>query len=134
MAISGCILNKDVTSIAVTGGTAVTFTTDGVEVKAGKHVANTSEADFRLQQHLTFKNFPPKRRVDGTFSLGTRIRTTTVPYLEASTGMVHYHTIKIEESYAVAIPAANIKSGRFLAAQTLFDSDLEAFNTGGSTD
>lgn len=120
------------TSLSVTGGTAQAFTADGQSVNNGLHVAANAVTDFRIRPHISFRNVSPKKQANGKFTLGRTTRTITDPYLDATTGEVHYVTTTIEQSYAVVIPAAQVKNNRLKAAQLLFDADVEDFNTVGS--
>lgn len=131
MPINGGSIADSATSLSVTGGTAQAFTPDGQEVTNGVHVAAAAVADFRVRPHMTFKNKNPQRKADNSFTLGTRTRIVTEPYLDSTTGVVHYVTWTLEERYSPVIPAATLKSARYKAAQTLFDSDYENFNTAG---
>lgn len=130
MPINGLSIATGATSLSVTGGTAQVYAPDGQPVTNGVHVAVTAVTDFRVRPHISFKNRNPQKRSDGTFTQGTRTITLTEPYMDAA-GVVHYDTITIERRYSASIPDANLKSARYKAAQVLFDSDVENFNTSG---
>lgn len=131
MAINGLSIADGATSLSVTGGTAQVFTPDGQEVSSGVHVAAAAVADFRVRPHITFKNKNPQRKADGTYTMGTREIKYTEPYLDATTGIVHFVTVTRETRYSPVVPAATVKNARFKAAQLDFDADVENFNTAG---
>lgn len=131
MPLNGLSISHGATSLSVTGGTARAFTPDGQTVTNGIHVAAMAVADFRVRPHISFKNRNPNRKSDGSFTLGTRTTVLTTPYLDSTTGLVHYDTITIERRYSPIIPAADLKTARYNAAQLLFDTDVESFNEGG---
>lgn len=132
MPINGLSISDGATSLSVTGGTALAFTDVGQVVANGINVAATSIADFRVRPHITFKNKNPQRKSNGTFTQGTRTIVFTVPYLDSVTGVVHYDTYTIERRYSSVIPATNLANNRKNAAQLLFDTDTENFNSVGS--
>lgn len=130
MTIAALSIADNATSIAVTGGSAQVYGPDGADVNNGIHVAATAVADFRVRPHATFVNRNPSRRSDGTYTYGTREARFTEPYLHTD-GKVYYVNYTITCRYAPEVPAANQKNARFKAAQLLFDSDVENFNTAG---
>lgn len=119
------------TGFTVTGGSLKTYTPDGQTVSNGIHVADNTVTDFRVKPHITWKNRNPQRQSDGSYSKGVRTTIVTVPYLEVATGKVYFVTERRTMEYAPEIPAAVIKNARFLAAQCMFDTDAENFNTAG---
>lgn len=131
MPLNGLSISHGATSLSVTGGTARAFTPDGQTVTNGLHVAAMAVTDFRIRPHISFKNRNPNRKTDGSFTQGTRTIVLTTPYLDSTTGVVHYDTWTLEHRYSPVIPDADLKSARYNAAQLLFDSDCESFNTGG---
>lgn len=131
MPINGLSIADSATSLSVTGGTAQAFTPDGQSVTNGVHIACASVADFRVRPHITFKNKNPQRKADGTFTMGTQEVVITEPWLDTTTGIVHYVTHTIERRYSPVIPAATLKNARYKAAQLMFDADTESFNTAG---
>lgn len=130
MSINGLSILTAATSLSVTGGTAQVFTPDGQSVTNGIHVAASAVTDFRIRPHISFQNRNPVRKGDGSYTQGTRVVKLTVPYMDANS-VVHYDTYVIERRYSPVIPDANLKSARYLAAQLLFDTDVENFNNVG---
>lgn len=130
--LKGLSLADAATSCSVTGGTAQVFNADGLEVKNGLHLSATAVADFRVRPHLTFRNIHPKRLSNNRFSNGVRTIIVTDPYLDSTTGEVHYVTTTIEQKYSPVVPAATIASNRLKAAQALFVAGTSDFNTAGS--
>lgn len=131
MSINGLSIADGATSLSVTGGTAQVYTPDGQSVSNGVHVAVAAVTDFRVRPHATFRNKTPQRKADGSFTMGTRTIVLTEPYLDSTTGIVHYVTTTIETRYSPVIPAATVKNARYKACQLMFDADTENFNTAG---
>lgn len=131
MPLNALAIADSATTLSVTGGTSKTFTPDGQTVFNGIHVADNSVTDFRLKPHITFKNRNPQRKADGTYGKGKREFILTEPYLDASTGKVEFATYRYSCEFAAVIPAANLKNGRYKAAQLCFDTDAENFHAAG---
>lgn len=131
MPLNGLTIADGATSIAATGGTTKTFTPDGQSVFNGIHVADMSQADFRLRPHVSFKNRNPQRLASGAYGKGKRDTIYTEPWLNASTGEVLFVTIRTIVEFAPEIPAATVKNARFKAAQLQFVASTENFNAAG---
>lgn len=131
MGLNSLTLADSATSLSVTGGTTKTYTPDGQTVTNGVHVADNSVTDFRVKPHITWKNKNPQRLSDGSYGKGKREVIVTLPYLDATSGKVVFQTHRYSCEYDPIIPAANMKNGRYLTAQCLFDSDAENFHVVG---
>jgi hypothetical protein len=126
MSISGITLMKGATGISVTGGTGTVHSADGLEVKSGIHVVDTTEANFILRPHGTFKNKPAARQQDGTWSKGIRNFNYTIPFLETD-GSVSYPVFKGELNLPINMSVAMILQLRLMAAQSIMDSELDNY-------
>jgi len=131
MTISALALVDGATSLSVTGGTAKQYGPDGQKVDTGIHVSDTTVADFRLKPHITFKNRNPQLMGNGTWQKGVRGVVMTYPYL-CTDNIVRFVTTRITTEFAPEIPAATVKNARYVAAQLLFDADLEDYNANGN--
>lgn len=120
------------TSLSVTGGTTQLFEPDGVVVTNGVHIAANAVVDYRVRPHISFANKNPQKKADGTYTLGTRTIKSTEAYLDVVTGKVHYCTTTIETRWSPVMPAAQVKSARYKAAQLLFTANAENYNAVGS--
>lgn len=118
-------------TLANTGGTAVVFADDGVTVPNGIHVTAPATADFRVRENATFRYRPPALQADGTYTRQKCSVSITKPKLLASGKYVN-NTFRIEGEIHPESTAAEALDIRKLAAQTLFDSDTDAFWTAGS--
>lgn len=130
MPLNGMVLKVDTTSIDVTGGTDVTYTSDGQDVKNGIHLSVGSVDDFRIKPHAAFRTILPRRLANGQFTMGNLDRVFTDMYVD-SAGVVHYIVTEVKTRFAPVIPAAVRKNHRLKVAQAQFIADCEAYNTGG---
>lgn len=131
MSIQNFSVQTGATGFSVTAGTSKTFTIDGAQVPAGIHVSDASNVDFKSRYNMTLRSKLPVRQQDGSYSKGRNFITVTIPYVLAD-GSVDLSVHKYEGDYTVNIPAATVKDGRYILAQMLFDSEIEAFHTSGA--
>jgi hypothetical protein len=130
MGAQNVTLKKDATSIAVTGGTDLNFTPDGVSVSNGLHLSASSVVDFRVRPSVTLKTRNPV--FNGvTFSKGKRWLTITFPQILAD-GTMAYNLRRIEIEDHPELSASEALNQTYQAAQLLFDSDLASFLSTGS--
>jgi hypothetical protein len=130
MGVQTTTLKKEATSIAVTGGTDLAYTPDGVSIANGVHLAAASVTDFRVRPSITLKTRNPSL-VNGEFTKGKRWLTLTMPRILAS-GAVVYDVGRIDIEVHPETPVANQNDMVFQLAQMLFDSDLSLFISTGS--
>lgn len=129
MSINGLVLKKAATSMAVTGGTDMTFTDDKSVVSGGVHVINTAEADWRVRQHATVKYRPPKPLGNGKYSRETWSGTIVLPAVETDGSIVN-ETFRYELQLR---PGSTLNLDlRLLAAQFLSQAATSAYFTSGS--
>lgn len=121
--------DAEVADISVAAGTNSTFTPDGVEVPSGLHLADASEADFRIRPSVTLKTRNPKL-VNGTWTKGKRWITTTYPRLLAD-GTYAYDVVRSEIEIHPETSAVDAEAHELVHAQLLFDSDLTSFRRTG---
>lgn len=130
MAINGSTILSGAT-LAATGGTSKTFTTDGQIVANGVHASDMSVADFKLRPGLTFKARMPSKKSDGAWQKGKFSATLTVPKQKADT-TVDFPLLRVELEFSDESTAAELLELRKQAAQLLFDTDFDQFWTSGN--
>lgn len=114
-------------TLSATGGTAKTFTGDGVTVANGKHFQDASVADYRERPSLTAKvRQPVYNKSDKSFTKGKKSLTLADPFVD-SLGGVQYPLIRIELEDHPEMSEADIDALLNRGAQTLFDSDFVSF-------
>lgn len=118
-------------SLANTGGTAKSFSEDGVTVPNGVHVSVAGTTDFRVREHATFRYFPPTLMADGTYTRAKNTASITVPKALASGKYVN-NVVRIEVDVHPESTSTEAADLRKLAAQLLFDTDTDNFWIAGS--
>lgn len=116
-------------TIAVSGGTAQTFSPDNLEVAGGIHVVDATVSDFRVRPGITFKAKSPTKKSDGTFTKEIRSGKLVLSYLD-SAGIVQYDFVEVTTSLTPG--SINLPELRKKGAQLLIDSDTDHFYTVGS--
>lgn len=116
-------------TIAVSGGTAQTFSPDNLEVAGGIHVVDATVSDFRVRPGITFKAKSPTKKSDGTFTKEIRSGKLVLSYLD-SAGIVQYDFVEVTTSLTPG--SINLPELRKKGAQLLIDSDTDNFFTVGS--
>lgn len=119
-------------SVSATGGTAKTFSPDGLQVKSGVHVADLSVTDFRLRPGVTFKSRMPAKNADGTWKKGKFSATLVIPKLLADGKTVEYPLGRIEVEPVAENTDAEITAILTYLAQLPIDSDTVSFFKTGS--
>jgi hypothetical protein len=131
MSIATLSLQKNATGATITGGTAMSLSRDGVEVKNGVHVADMSEGNFIIRPNATFRTRVPVKQSDGTYSKEKRFCTIVVPKVLAD-GTVVYNLRRLEDETHPETTAAERLNLDMLAAQYYTDPDLADFRGYGS--
>lgn len=132
--LDGMVILNAPTSVSWTGGTAVTFESDGSSVANGTHIVDTSATDWRTQSHITYKSRRPVVQGDGSFSKARREGVFTLPFILAD-GTVSYQVVRIsiEAHPEFAAIAGNISRLRHFGGQMFLDSETDDFFNVGST-
>lgn len=131
MAINGISLLKGATGITVAAGTETVFSDDGLDVKNGIHVVDTTEANFIIRKHMTFKNKGAQLLPDGTYSKGKRDFNVTTPIVLAS-GKTSFPVFRGTMELHPEMTAAQILELRMLACQSIMDAELDSYYSIGS--
>lgn len=118
-------------TISASGGTAQSFVPDGVEVKNGVHLVDSSVADFRTRPSLTAKTNQPTTLPDGSFSKDKRVMTYAEPFID-SKGNVQYNYIQVVRRIHPESPASRGTDLLTKGAQLCVDTDFTAFWALGS--
>ena len=114
-----------------TGGTAMIFEEDGVDVKNGVHLHVPAVTDFRVRPNVTFKNRNPSLLGDGTYSKGKRTISFVIPK-ELASGLVVFNLIRMEVEIHPETTAAEVLDLCLLGSQLLSDTDTQTFLGTGS--
>lgn len=132
MPISGCtILNNSTAQAAPTGGSAITLTENGVVVTNGKSVADSGNANFLTRLYAYFRNKPPVKQPDKSYSKGKRTATITQPKLLANGDYVN-NLVRIEYEAHPESTDAELTTMIFNGSQLLTDPDFTSFWKSGS--
>lgn len=131
MPVDNAALMDGATGATITGGSSLTFTEDGVEIKNGKHVSASSVADFRLRPAIVVKNRNSVQDSEGNWSKQKRWMTYIQPRL-LDTGLYGFELVRIEIETYPDISAADRVSLEVNGAQMLTDSDFSNFRSAGS--
>lgn len=132
MPINGATVLKAGATTTFGGGSSVTLTTDGLEIKSGVHVIDASVTDYRIRPNFTFRNRPPALQADGTYGKGKRSAQVDVPKILAS-GKQGFPRVRIELEDYPEMTQAEVDELRSLAAQAIKDADFDSFWRTGST-
>lgn len=116
-------------TIAISGGTAQTFSPDNLEVVGGVHVVDASVTDFRIRPQITFTAKSPTKKTDGSYTKEIRRAKLVFSYID-SAGIVQYDFVQVETSLSPG--SVNLPELRKKGAQLLVDSDTDNFFTVGS--
>lgn len=114
------------------GGTATTFSPDGVEVKGGLHQSDPTATDMRVQRSLTSKNRPA--RLDpktGEWTKAKRGHAIVFPKILAS-GKMTFPLIRIEVEVHPEQTQAEIDAMFSAGTAACCDADFLSFNRTGN--
>jgi len=131
MTIQSCAIKTGATSLTVVGGSAITFTPDGVTITGGIHTSDAAQTDFRIRKNMTVKNRQPSLGSDGVYSKDKKSITIVCPKLLAS-GKTAFNLIRIEREVHPESTAAEMLELNMLAGQGVSDSNFNNFWTAGS--
>lgn len=131
MPLNGAVVKSGATAMTPTGGTDKTFTTDGVTVPQGLHLANAAQTDFRIREHATVRNRVPVLLPTGKWTRDKKSVSITVPKV-LSDGTYVNNVIRLEREVHPESTAAEATELNMLMAQALSDSDFAAFWSSGS--
>lgn len=133
MPIKGMILKKAGTN-AVTGGTDVTYSSDGTPVVNGTSVINAANTDYRTRESIVVRNRKPTYEAKTkSFTKDKKTVTFQQPKILAD-GSVVANLIRIEREVHPESTAAEAAELNCQGAQLLFDSDMASFWSVGSVD
>lgn len=130
MPINGASIPENAT-LAPTGGTAKTFTSNGLTIKNGIQLIDASVTDFRIRPSVTLTVTPPYlNKAVGQWTKGKKTLSFTYPKLLAN-GAQEFPNISVTLKDHPEMTVAEIQRLCNYAAQFLFDADFTAFwNTG----
>lgn len=131
MPLNGAIVKSGATALTPTGGSDKTFTSDGVSIPNGIHLANAGQTDFRIRENLAIRNRVPVLNGNGSWSRDRKAITFTVPKALADGTYVN-NVIRIEREVHPESTAAEALELNMIAGQILSDSDFSNFWSAGS--
>lgn len=130
MSVQNASINAGAT-ISATGGTAVSYTPNGVTIPNGIQLIDAAITDYRVRPTLTLRNKLPVLDSLGVYSKDRKSCLLVEPILLAS-GKVVFNLIRIEREIHPETPAANALGLNTKGAQLLTDSDFTNFWAAGS--
>jgi hypothetical protein len=130
MAINGMSLMEGASGISITGGSAVTWKTDGTDVPNGVRAVDTSETDLTIRPYAIFKTRNPSY-TNGNLIKGYREITHVRPkVLTDETIVLPLGRAKIEFCHETT--AAEYLELKLQLCQMIMDSDLDDFHDYGN--
>lgn len=129
--INGITFLKGATGITVTGGTNAVYTDDGLDVKNGIHIVDSTATNFITRPHATFRNRPATRLSDGTYSKGKRDFNITTPIVLASTA-ISFPVFRGTMELHPEMSPAQILELKMMACQAIMDAELNEYYSYGS--
>lgn len=131
MSLQNAIVKAGASALTPTGGSDLTLTPDGVSVPNGIHLADASQADFRIRKNLTVKSKTPSLLTDGTYTKDKKTMTFVQPKILAS-GKTVFNLIRIEREVHPESTAAEALDLSMIGGQLLTDADFATFWSAGS--
>lgn len=131
MPINGATVLVGATGATTTGGTSITLSSDGHEIKNGVRIVDAAETNFLEQLQMTLKARHPQKQSDGSYSKAKRWATIVKPYQIASGDYV-FNLARIETEIHHETPEADAMSIYMLGAQFFYDADFGLFLKSGS--
>jgi len=133
MGLKTMSLLDNATSTA-TGGTALTFATNGVGIPSGTQLVATSDSDFQTQRILTAKVktavLDPRT---GRYGKGKKSLSLSLPQVNED-GSVIFNVWRLEEDVHPSVTAAVRENMRQIISQLVTDTDMDAFWATGSVE
>jgi hypothetical protein len=118
-------------TVSATGGSAVVFADDGVTIPNGVHLVVPGDTDYATRRSATAKYRPPVLNTAGEYTKDKKYISITRPLTLAS-GKVVNNVLRVEREVHPELSAADAADLNKIAAQLLFDADLDAFWAAGS--
>jgi hypothetical protein len=118
-------------TVSATGGTAVTYGSDGKTITNGCHVVDIASTDFLSQAQMTLSSKNPTVNTDGSMTKLKRKVVLVEPFVD-SKGKVQYDLIRIEREVHPESIAAKALDLNKKGAQILTDSDFTSFWSTGA--
>lgn len=119
-------------TVSATGGTALVFAEDSVNVPNGVHLVVPSETDYQTRTQVTAKvKQPVLDPKTGVYGKDRKTMSCTKPKVLAS-GQVVFPVIRVEREIHPSMTAAEILELNKLGAQMLVDSDSADFWASGT--
>lgn len=127
MSLQNAAIATGATSVAVTGGSQITFSPDGQAVVNGIHLVVTADVDFRTRRNLTVKQKSPTLNTStGEYSKDRKSLTYVVPKI-LENGKTVFNLIRIEREVHPESSAADAFELNMVGAQLVSDPDFDGF-------
>lgn len=119
-------------TISISGGTAVTLTSNGMTVKNGIQLIDAAVTDFRIRPVLTVQSTPPALdKATGKWSKGKKSISITTPKILAD-GTQEFPNITVTLKDHPENSTVELQKLREWAIQALQDADFSNFWSAGS--
>lgn len=118
-------------TVATTGGTSKTLTTDGAVVQNGIHLIDASVTDYKTRPNCTVKYKAPTLRADGSYTK-MKMSFVGVRPFQSADGMTHFNLVRTEIEIHPEASATELAYLRSQGAQQLADVDTDSFWSTGS--
>lgn len=119
-------------SVVISGGTAVTLSSNGLTVKNGVQLIDASVTDFRIRPVVTIQSTPPVLdKATGKWSKGKKSISITIPKLLAD-GSQEFPNITVTLKDHPENTPAETQKLREWCIQALADADFLNFWNAGS--
>lgn len=119
-------------TVAASGGSALAFADDGVQVPNGVHLIVPSDTDYETRRSATAKYRPPSYdAATGAYNKDKKSISLTLPLI-LTNGKIVFNVIRVEREVHPSLAAASAVELNKLAAQLLTDPDTDNFWANGS--
>lgn len=130
MGLKNMSINSGAT-LSATGGTAVVFSDDGTTIPNGVRLVVPADTNYVTRRNAVAKYRAPTVDSQGQYSKDKKSLSIAFPMVLAN-GKVVTNVLRIEREVHPEYSAANATEMNKLAAQLLFDTDLDNFWAAGS--
>lgn len=131
MGLKNASLTAEAT-IAVTGGSALAFASDGMSIQNGVHLIVPADLDYQTRRQMTVKNRPPTLDPKtGAWGKDKKSISIAFPAILAD-GRTVFHTLRLEREVHPSIDPGYAVELNKLGAQALIDADMADFWAVGS--
>lgn len=113
-------------TISVSGGTAKTYSSNGVQVKGGVNLVDVSATDFRTRPSIVARYNQPVLQPDGSYSKAKMTIARTAPQILAS-GKTVFNVVRCEIELHPEAEATVLDEMKGIGVNLLIDAELDTF-------